>query len=441
MTSVAAAVSRKHLSADALYGLLREAFARLPDPRKPGSATPLDDIVMAAFAMFAIKDPSLLAFQERRRDANLKNLFHIGTIPSDTHMREVLDLVDPDILHFVFADVFRQVQRGKLLKRFVFHKGCYLVSIDGSGYFSSDKIHCPGCLIRQHRDGTVAYQHQMLTAVIVHPDHKEVIPLGCEPIQNGDGSDKNDCERNAARRLLAKIRAEHPHLKLIVIEDGLASNGPHLRDLKQHRMHFLLGAKPGDHANLFEQVEQARREGRVRTRSGTEGDHACQTAWVGGLALNASNEDLEVDFLEYTEQDKEGGVVGHFAWVTDLGPTGDTAGRFVRGGRARWKIENETFNTLKNQGYHFEHNFGHGQVHLSVVLAMLMLLAFLVDQVQQISNPAFQAAWQKAGSKRALWERVRSHFYHFLIFTMQELYEAISTDRCRELPLPRPDTS
>jgi hypothetical protein len=90
MASVAPAVSRKHLSADALYAMLRKAFARLPDPREPGSAIPLEDIVMAAFAMFVIKDPSLWAFQERRNDANLKNLFVAvhGVIKAECNSRE-----------------------------------------------------------------------------------------------------------------------------------------------------------------------------------------------------------------------------------------------------------------------------------------------------------------------------------------------------------------
>ena len=105
----------------------------------------------------------------------------------------------------------------------------------------------------------------------------------------------------------------------------------------------------------------------------------------------------------------------HFTWITDLHVNLRNAWLFARGGRARWRIENETFNTLKNQGYHFEHNFGHGQQNLSVVFAMLMMLAFLVDQAQQLCCPLFRAVWEKLGSKRALWDNLRSHFRHFRI--------------------------
>ena len=81
--------------------------------------------------------------------------------------------------------------------------------------------------------------------------------------------------------------------------------------------------------------------------------------------------------------------------------TPDNVDVIMRGGRARWKIENETFNTLKNQGYHLEHNYGHGEQNLSVVFAMLMMLAFLVDQTQQLCCPVFQAAgrnWERNGT-------------------------------------------
>ena len=432
---------RKHLSADGLYGLVGNSFARVPDPRRPNSPIPLADALMSAFAMFSLKDPSLLAFDQRRSDGNLKSLFGIGQIPSDTQMREILDPLDPEHPRPVFGDVFRQLQRGKALEPFAFYAGAYLLSLDGTGYFSSPTIHCDSCQVKEHKDGRVTYQHQMLGAVIVHPDIKEVIPLTPEPIQKQDGAAKNDCERNAAKRLLPKIRRQHPHLKFIVIEDGLASNGPHVRDLIDNDMNFILGVKPGDHAFLFEQVEAARRQGRSPKLSRQEGKFTAEVSWVHGVPLNESNPDLRVNFLEYNEYDSEGKRRKHFTWITDLHITRLNAWLFARGGRARWKIENETFNTLKNQGYHYEHNFGHGRQNLSVVFAMLMMLAFLVDQSQQLCCPLFRAVWKKLGSKRALWDNLRSHFRHFRIHSMRQLYEAILYDLGKEVPLPAPDTS
>ena len=260
-----------------------------------------------------------------------------------------------------------------------------------------------------------------------------------EPIIKQDGDNKNDCERNAAKRLLPRIREQHPSLQLIVVEDGLASNAPHIRLLQELNFRFLLVAHPEDHEHLFEAVTKAHEEdGRVtvvRWKEERDPDVQYEIRFVHDLPLNKSNPDVRVNFLHYVEYGPEGEVRRIMSWVTDLIITVENAPWLVRGGRARWKIENETFNTMKNQGYHFEHNYGHGEQHLSVVFAMLMMLAFLVDQTQQICCPLFQAVHKKLGSKRFLWELLRSHFYHFEFSCMRQLYEVILYDLAKELPL------
>jgi hypothetical protein len=428
--------ARKHLSADALHALLRLWFEKIPDHRGRKCPISLTDALMSAFGMFSLKDPSLLAFEERRNDENMRSLFGIARVPSDTHMREILDPVEPRQLRPAFNAVFRQLQRGKALESFVFHQGCYLLSLDGTGYFSSFAIHCDSCLEKVNKEtGEVTYQHQMLGAVIMHPNHREVIPLAPEPIVKQDGIEKNDCERNAAKRLLRQIRQEHPHLKLIVVEDGLASNAPHIRELQALDMHFILGAKPGDHPFLLDEVLAAWEEDRVTTIRWTEGESSCEIAFINDVPLNESNQDLRVNWLFYAEYGPNG-EERKWTWVTDLQISRQNARRLVQGGRCRWKIENETFNTLKNHGYRFGHNYGHGKKNLSVVFAMLMMLAFLVDQAQQLCCPLFQAALKKMETKRALWDNLRSHFRHFVFRSMRHLYHVMLYDLAKKLPAP-----
>ena len=181
--------------------------------------------------------------------------------PCDTQMRESLDPVSPESLRPSFKRVFRQLQRGKALEPMVFLDGHYLVALDGTGYFSSKTIHCDSCLHKDHRNGSITYYHQMLGAALIHPDLREVIPLMPEPIVKQDGTEKNDCERNAAKRFIAKLRQDHPHLKFIVTEDSLSSNAPHIETLHDHGLHYILGVKEGDHAYLFEQVQAAEARG------------------------------------------------------------------------------------------------------------------------------------------------------------------------------------
>jgi len=423
--SFVAPKGRKHLSADALFGLVRSGFANIPDDRLGDTETSLPDALMSAFAMFSLKSPSLLAFDQERTEGNLHTIYGIEHVPCDTQMRELLDPVSPESLRPLFKSVFRQFQRGKALEAMTFLDGHYLLALDGTGYFSSKTIHCASCLQQVHHNGSITYYHQMLGAALIHPEWREVIPLMPEPIVKQDGTDKNDCERNAAKRFMAKLRQDHPHLKFIVTEDSLSSNAPHIETLHTHDLHYILGVKEGDHAFLFKQVEAAEQARRVTNyeRHDRASGIRHRFRFVNDVPLNESNADVWVNFIEYWEigHDK----VQHFSWVTDLRVSKRNVFRLMRGGRARWKIENETFNTLKNQGYHFEHNYGHGQQNLSVVFAMLMMLAFLVDQTQQLCCALFQAVWAKLGSKRLLWERMRALFYDYALESMRQLLEAL----------------
>ncbi len=264
----ALAKAHKDLSADALFPRLRTVFDSIPDPRPRSDEIriSLGDALMSAFAMFSLKDPSLLAFDHRRRDPddNFRSIYGILNVPCDSQMRDILDPLDPNELRPAFTDVFRRLQRGKVLERFAYIDGHYLLSLDGTTYFSSAKIHCSSCLEKHHRGGRVTYSHQLLGATLVHPDLKEVIPLAPEPIIHQDGQTKNDCERNATRRWLQQFRREHPHLPVIVVEDALAANAPHLQDLRAARAHFIIGVKPGDHAFLFGHLQALDEAGRMQ---------------------------------------------------------------------------------------------------------------------------------------------------------------------------------
>ena len=423
--AIVAPKGRKHLSADALFRLLQNGFDTIPDHRLAETEISLTDALMSAFAMFSLKAPSLLAFDKERSEGNLETIYGIERVPCDTHMREILDPVCPESLRPVFKRVFTQLQRGKALESMVFLEDHYLLALDGTGYFSSKTIHCASCLRKVHRNGSVTYSHQMLGAALVHPDMRAVIPLMPEAIVQHDGTAKNDCERNAAKRFVAKLRQDHPHLKFIVTEDSLSSNAPHIETLHAHGLHYILGVKEGDHAYLFQQVQAAEHAGQVTSyeRHDRAAGVVHRFRFVNDVPLNASNVDVRVNFIEYWEIGAT--KVQHFSWITDLRVNQRNVYTLMRGGRARWKIENETFNTLKNQGYNFEHNYGHGMKNLSVVFATVMMLAFLVDQTQQLCCALFQAVWAKLGSKRLLWERMRALFYTYQLDSMRALFEAL----------------
>lgn len=383
---------RRGLSADALHDTLRRRFQDVADRRRQASCKfTMVDTLMSAFAMFATKEPSMLSYQDHHRELHIEKPFQIAEVPSDTQMRDILDGSDIEPLHEAFADLFWEVQRSGELKRWLFDGKYYLLAV--------------------------------------------------EPIVRSDGDKKNDCERNATGRLIRRVRKQHPKLNLLVIEDGLASNAPHIADLKRAKMHFLLGAKPGDHEHLFDQVVDAMDQDAVRVERArvSKAKHCfdSQTQYIENLELNKSNPDVRVNFLQHHEFDCETSeTLKCLSWVTDLDLSEKSLDLYQRGGRSRWRVENETFNTLKNQGYDLEHNYGHGKENLTTVLVLLMFLAFAVDQIQEACCGLFGAAVLGAGRRIRLWESIRSHLRHFEFASFADLYHAIATGKlCKPPPV------
>lgn len=419
---------RKHLSAPALIKTVFKEFAKIPDEagfnRKP--LISLTDHLMTGLAVFGLKCPSLLAYERQRKetatDKNLRDLYHVSKAPCDTYLRERLDFIDPQHLRPAFKKLFASFQRGKGLEEYEYLNGHVLLSGDGTGHFSSSKVSCPHCCQKKSRDGKMSYYHQMFGVCVVHPEKKNVIPLCPEPILNKDGSDKNDCERNACKRFLKHFRREHPHLKAIFLQDGLASNAPNIEMLKENSLRFILIAKPGDHRFLFEQLESSK-ESEYHEILPEDGSHH-QFYFLNNVSLNKSRPDIKVNVLEYRCTDKKGKIV-NFSWVTDIRLNNGNVLKIAKAGRARWKVENETFNTLKNLGYNFTHNYGHGKQHLSTNFCLLMMLAFLIDQIQEACCTVFQKCKKKMGTYRDLWHKMCVLFQTLALTSWENLYEII----------------
>jgi hypothetical protein len=405
---------KKHLSFNAMRNSIGDVFRRIDERRQSGKVEfALHDCLMGALAMMFFQDPSLLAFQRRMQDRmqcnNLKTMFGVQAIASDAVVRKAIDLVDTENLHACFPVLFHHLQRGKQLAPYQLNSGHYLIAVDGSQYFSSETIHCPSCLTAKSskKGSKLRFSHQILQAVMLHPDMRQVIPLAPEPIVRSDGNEKNDCERSAGKRLVGKIRAAHPKLKIMIAGDGLYSNQPFIDTLKAHSMSFVLVAKPTDHKVLFQWVEELDALGGVEhLRSIDPKGRAHHYRWVNQVPLNGSRDADQINYFEYwlTVDQK---VTYHNSWVSDQTVSSQNIVELVKAGRARWKIENETFNTLKNQGYHIEHNFGHGRKNLSNNFFVLNLLAFFIHQIMELCDKGYQYCRSKFSSRKEYWNNLR----------------------------------
>ena len=261
----------------------------------------------------------------------------------------------------------------------------------------------------------------MMCAVMVHPSQSTVIPLTVEPILKQDGATKNDCERNSSKRLLNALRTMHPKLKMVIVEDALHSNAPHIKTLESLDYKYIIGVKPDGNSWLFDWVNAGGCESITLSLNG----YMYTLRWFNDAPLNDSNSDALVNFFECIEINHKG-KKQTFTWVTNFKITENNIYELMCGARARWKIENETFNTLKTQGYNFEHNYGHGYKNLSTIMGCLMMLAFLIDQIQQLCCPLFQAALKKCKKRIRLWEKLRNWFLTFFIDSWEAFFVAIA---------------
>ena len=410
-----------------LIAILKKEFEKITLKTREVSSQRITDILLSGVAVFNLKYPSLLQFDESRNEElirhNLKSLYHIENPPSDTYMREIIDEIDPKDLRSGFTRLFKTLQKGKVLQKLTYVDGYYLMPIDGTGHYSSSKVHCDQCCEKHHRNGSITYHHNLIQAALVHPDIKAVVPLCPEPILKQDGDTKNDCEMNATERFLNDYRREHPHLKTMVLQDALFGKDPHIKRLQSLKLSYIIGVKSADHGHLFKHVETNEETQVIKHVDESGVTHRYR--FLNNAPLNKSNQDVRVNFLEYIWI-KEDGTTHYFSWITDQVICKNNLELLMKAARTRWKIENETFNTLKNQGYQFDHNFGHGNKNLCTNFSFLMLMAFLIDQIQLLASLRFKKALDKTKYKIALWFKMRSLFTHFFILKWDDLFLSIA---------------
>ncbi len=286
----------------------------------------------------------------------------------------------------------------------------------------------PRVLCKKQGKPNEAYYHNLLGGCIVHPDQKVVMPFAPEAIVQQDGDNKNDCEQNAIKRYLAHVKREHPHLKLVILLDGLFADNPTIELIKSYGWHFIIVAKDGNHKSLIEAMDALCDQEQLSYHKIIDEEQGTRHwfRFANDVPLNASKLTQNVNVLDYVETDSEG-KRHTWCWVTDIELTKDTVEAVMRGGRCRWHIENQTFNTLKNQGYSLEHNYGHGKQHLATNLAYLTFLAFMVDQIQEMASPEFKKALKERarGVRTYLWKVITRVFLSWMLEGWDELFDAL----------------
>jgi hypothetical protein len=396
----------KSLTLEASVTVLASTFGEVEEPRATDQLRyPLPDTVMSGFAVMFFQHPSLLQFQrameQKRRRCNLQTIFGVHQVPSDTQMREILDRVDPDSLRGIFPQMWGKVRRAGWGPRFTTtlpsgaHQGkYYTVALDGSEYVRSTKVQCPPCLRQPDPQGRVHYSPKIVGATVVRAGAHQVLPLDVEEVRNATAeSAPQDCELTAAKRLITRLRREHPAMAQIVIGDDLYSHVPFVEQLQQLRQHYVLVAKPSSHPTLLAAVAAAEGTEQSQTGHWTEGRGAQQRTYTYRLVRPlplAIESAVRVSSVAVWEHTAQGNLLYHNSWITDLDVDTANVAVVVQSGRTRWKMENEQFTVHKNQGYDLTHNYGHGQQSLAMVFYLLNLLAYVTHVGLALGDGLYQ---------------------------------------------------
>src|SRR5919107_525409 len=357
---------------ESLLAGVRSACAAFPDKRRGNVTYSMADIGLSAFSLFFMQSESFLAHQraleDGRKASNCQSLFGMTAVPTDNHIRAMLDPVPPSHLQPAFDQTLEMLRRHDGLRAFQRLGGRVLIALDGTEYFCSQKLGCPQCLTRRRGNGKTENDHAMLAGTVVAPGHAMALPMSL-------GDDLFACQP--------------------IAETITAAGGD-----------FLLTAKPASHKALYDFMQGATLHEHA-ARQKTNGKRlTSRFRWFEGAPLRDGQDAMLVNWISVTVTDAKGHVTYSSAFVTSLPVTRDTVAEIVACARARWKIENESFNVLKSNGYHLEHNFGHGKQNLAMMFAAMNLLAFALHTVCD----CLEQLWIKARTAK----RARTRFFEHI---------------------------
>ena len=413
---------------------LKTVCAAFPDSRQGRAGNiAMADFGLAAFAMFFMQSVSFLAFQRRLEQgygrSNCQTLFGIEKIPSDNYIRNILDGTDPALLQPCFAHVEQLLTEPPVRQAFARLGGRIIVALDGTEYFRSEKLGCGNCLTCKHSNGKIDHYHTLLAATVVAPGHSKVIPLFPEFIVTQDGAEKQDCERNAVKRWYEKHGERLRPSRPVYLGDDIFACQPIAKMLNDNGDDFIFTAKESSHKALYDFMagaEPERHEVKVRKRKSTE---TRRYRWFQDVPLRDGKDAMLVNWIGMEIADAKGKVKFSTAWVTSLPVSKYNVVDIADAGRSRWKIENESFNVMKNHGYELEHNFGHGEKLLAMILAALNLLAFAWHSVLDLIEPPWQAA-REAVAKRTTFFGDLLTLTTYIVFPSWHVFlEAIATSK------------
>jgi len=336
--------------------------------------------------MFLFKEASRNAYNNDRRDVILaKNYFrHFKMqLPHPDTFDEVIRNLSPEQLETLKAQLVSKLFEQKLLRKFRFLGKYYFVAVDATGTHTFDHKHCEHCLTRTSKNGVTTWFHYVLEAKLVTSSGL-AISLASEFIENVPGRDfeKQDCEQKAFARLAAKIKKYFPRLPICILADGLYPNKTIFKICRENNWKFIITLKDGNLKTFHQEVEllKATQKEKEVIRASATSRTKLQYKYLNGIDYEGY-EYSWVSCIEtkiYVSDKRE--EMQRFVYITNIKQTSDIVVNTADGGRLRWKIENEGFNTQKNRGYELEHKFSRVSYTAMQNYYQLLQIAHMINQ-------------------------------------------------------------
>ena len=421
------------LTFDTFVTQIHNIFDELPDYRKfsPNLTYSMKDAALGAFSMFFNQSPSFLSHQRAMQQAhghnNAQSLFGITQIMSDNQTRNLLDPLSPDNFYPIFSETFDQLESAGHLDRYRVLEDYLLVPIDGTEFFRSSKIHCENCSVTRNTNGTVSYSHKVLTPVVAAPGNSKVIVLEPEFITHQDGSAKQDCELNAAKRWIERNSSLSAR-KVIITGDDLFSRDPFCKLLLELGFRFILICKPSSHRTLYQYLAELEKKDGITIISQRKWNgkfHELHTyRYANNLPIKQGDDALSVNWVELTViNTKTQEILYKNSFITDFKIDRTNVQSIVQAGRTRWKVENENNNVLKTKGYHLDHNFGHGNKFLSNTLLTLNLVAFLAHTFLEFVDTKYKAVRSVLSARKTFFNDLKALIKYLFFSSWSQLID------------------
>ena len=310
----------------------------------------------------------------------------------------LLSRLESEELYVIRQKMVNRLIRMKALDKYRLLGDYFMIAVDGTGHLVYKERHCPHCLTREKDGEILYYYHNVLEAKIV-TDIGLAISVETEFIQNSDGTTKQDCELNAFYRLSKRLKKRFPQLKICLLLDSLYAAGPVMDIAKEYGWKYITVFKKGSMSERYDEFLRLKSLSTENRKEIEEDEIVRKYSWVNGI--DHKKNFFDVIELDESTVDKQ----TRFVWLTNFKVGKNNIVKIAKGGRQRWKIENEGFNIQKNRGFNLEHPYSQNEISMKN-LYILLQIAYMISQLMEKGSLLADKIQKVFGSVTSVFEQL-----------------------------------